>query len=145
MFHRKFKENDGPLTSSRLYKNFNQSTKLYLDCNNKQINLQDRIISNCSSHIIRKSIDTCNLEKMRKRKTREEKNSYKDKTIAKQSLNQIDDRIKSVEKKIKGIQQFQEQFKILSNHIIYLQQTSPSQSKRELDDGDRKRVRRRSY
>lgn len=82
---------------------------------------------------------------MRKRKTREEKNSYKDKTIAKKSLNQIDDRIKSVEKKIKGIQQFQEQFKILSNHIIYLHQTSPSHAKRELDDGDRKRVRRRSY
>lgn len=82
---------------------------------------------------------------MRKRKTREEKNNYKDKTIAKKSLNQIDDRIRSIEKKIVKIQHFQEQFKILSNHIIYLHQTSPSNSKRELDDGDRKPGRRRSY
>lgn len=86
-----------------------------------------------------------NVEKMRKRKTREEKNNQRDKNLSKKSVHQMAEKIGRMEKKINRIQHLQEQFKVLSNHIIYLHQTSPSYSKQELDDGDRKHARRRSY
>lgn len=82
---------------------------------------------------------------MRKRKNREEKKEMKDKEQAKKAAQQILDRINKIEKKMEKLMELEKQFKQISNHIVYLHETSPAQSVSHVASTNQKHVRRKSF
>lgn len=112
-----------------LYQDFAQNSKITFDLGTKRVKLQDQPISRISSHTARFTTETIQDEKMRKRKNREEKKEIKDKEQAKKTAQQILDRVNKIEKKMEKLMELENQFKQISNHIIYLHETSPNRSK----------------
>uniref|UniRef100_A0A336MKR5 CSON003149 protein n=1 Tax=Culicoides sonorensis TaxID=179676 RepID=A0A336MKR5_CULSO len=129
-----------------LYEDFTKNTKLVFDLGSKRIKIQDQVITRISSHTARNTAETIQDEKTRKRKNREEKNEIRDKEIAKKVAQQILDRMNRIEKKVDKLGELEKKFKQISNHIVYLHQTSPSNSRNSQLNvkSDLKHVRRKS-
>lgn len=128
-----------------LYQDFAQNSKIIFDLGSKRVKLQEQPISRISSHTARYTAETIQDEKMRKRKNREEKKEMKDKEQAKKAAQQILDRINKIEKKMEKLMELEKQFKQISNHIVYLHETSPAQSVSHVASTNQKHVRRKSF
>lgn len=61
-------------------------------------------------------------------------------------MNQVIEKINRMEKKIDKIQQLEDRIKLISNHVVYLHQISPSVSRHLFitDSSSQKHVRRKS-
>lgn len=127
-----------------LYEDFSENTKVIFDLGSKRIRLKDQAISRIASHTVRNTAETIQDEKMRKRKNREEKKELKDKEQAKKAAQTILDRINKIDKKVERLMELEKQFKQISNHIIYLHETSPRNSKLYVQNTNQKHVRRKS-
>ncbi|XP_063707981.1 transient receptor potential cation channel protein painless-like [Culicoides brevitarsis] len=109
-----------------LYQDFSQSGKITFDLASKRVKLQDKPICRISSHTARHTAETIHEEKNRKRRSREEKKEIKDKEYAKKTAGNILDRLNKIERKMEKLMQLETEFRQISNHIVYLHETSPN-------------------